>query len=130
MSATSHLRQKEMDNLTGVTPYTVPTLYLSLHTADPGAAGSQANEVAGGGYARLSLAGKMSAADSEGISVNTVVLNVGTATADWGTVTHLAVADAPTGGNLLWPGVPATPRTITAGQPFQIPVGQFRLRRT
>jgi hypothetical protein len=31
---------------------------------------------------------------------------------------------------MVWPGAPATPRTITTGQPLQIPVGQLRLRLT
>jgi hypothetical protein len=34
------------------------------------------------------------------------------ATADWGTITYLAVEDALTSGNMLWPGAP---RTITSG---------------
>jgi hypothetical protein len=130
MSAASYLRQKLLDDLTGVTPYVRPTLYLSLHTADPGDAGSHAFEVAGGGYARLSLAGKMGAADSEGYSVNTVALSIGPATTDWGTITYLAIEDAAVAGNMLWPGAPSQPRTITSGQTFQIPVGQLRLKMT
>lgn len=130
MSATSYGRRKIVDDLTGVAPYAPPTLYLSLHTDDPGVAGSHAHEVSGGGYARKSLAGVMSAADADGISVNTAVINFGPASADWGTITYLAVEDALSGGNMICPGMPATPRTITSGQPLQIPVGRLRLRLT
>lgn len=129
MSATSYYRRKDLDNLTGVAAYATPTLYLSLHTADPGIAGSHAHEISGGGYARLSLAGVMGAADANGISVNTIVISIGPATVDWGTITHLGIEDAASGGNMLCAGVPTMPRTITTGQPFQIPVGQLRLRK-
>lgn len=130
MSATSYARQKIVDDLTGVAPYAPPTLYLSAHTADPGAAGSHVNEVSGSGYARVPLAGVMGAADSSGISVNTTVITFGPATADWGTITHLGIEDAASGGNMICPGAPTMPRTITTGQPLQIPVGQLRLRLT
>jgi hypothetical protein len=128
MSATTYARDKIIDDLTGVAAYSPPVLWLSLHTADPGVAGSHANEVAGGGYARKSLAGLMGAADSSGVSVNTSVITIGPATSDWGTVTHLAIEDAIATGNMLVSGMPVTPRTITSGQPFQIPPGKLQLR--
>lgn len=130
MSATDYARKKILDDLTGVAPYSPPALYLALLTSDPTEAGSFADEIVGAGYARQPLAGVMGAADVTGFSVNTTLINFGPATADWGTITYLAVVDAPTGGNMICPGVPATPRTITSGQPLQVPVGQLRLRLT
>jgi len=132
MAATSYGRQKIIDDLTGVAPYSPPVLYLSAHTDDPGAVGSHAFEVSAGGYARVPLAGVMGAADSSGVSINTTVITFGPATADWGTITHFGIEDASGigAGNMICPGVPATPRTITTGQPLQIPVGQLRLRLT
>lgn len=131
MSATNYARKKIIDDLTGVTPYTWPTLYLSLHTADPGLSGSHANEISGGSYARQSLAGVMGAADSSGLSVNTSAITFGPSSADWGTITFLGIEDSSTAGsgNMVCPGVPATPRTITSGQPLQIPVGRLQLRQ-
>lgn len=129
MTATYYGRKKIIDDLTGVTPYTWPPLYLALFTADPGLSGSLANEVTGAGYARQSLAGVMGAADSTGLSVNTVPLTVGPASADWGTITFFGFMDALVSGNMACPGVPATPRTITNGQPFQIPAGRLQLRQ-
>jgi hypothetical protein len=130
MSATFYARQKIVDDLTGVAAYAPPPLYLSAHTADPGDGGSHASEVSGSGYARVPLAGVMGAADSSGISINTSVITFGPATADWGTISHFGIEDASSGGNMLCPGVPTMPRTITTGQPLQIPVGQLRLRLT
>ncbi len=129
MSATSFYRKKDVDHLTGVAAYTPPALYLSLHTADPTASGSHAHEVSASGYARQPLAGVMGAADADGVSVNTTVITFGPAGGDWGTITFFGIEDALTGGNMLCPGVPSMPRTITSGQPLQIPVGQLRLRK-
>ncbi|MBR1198822.1 hypothetical protein JQ574_22760 [Bradyrhizobium sp. AUGA SZCCT0158] len=130
MSGTRYIRKKILDDLNGVAAYSPPALYLSLHTDDPGDTGSHANEVSGGGYARQPLSGVMGAADASGFSVNTTLITFGPASADWGTITYLAVEDALTGGNMVCPGSPALPRTITSGQPLQIPVGQLRLRLT
>jgi hypothetical protein len=132
MSATDYARRKIIDWLTAVATYTPPALYLSLHTADPTETGSHAHEIAGGGYNRQPLAGVMGAADSTGLSVNTTAITFGPATADWGTITYFGIEDSPTAGagNMICPGVPATPRTITSGQPLQIPVGRLSFRQT
>lgn len=132
MSATTYYRKKAIDHFTGVAAYTPPARYLSLHTANPTESGSHAHEVSGTGYARVSLAGLMGAADPSGFSVNTSVISFGSAGSDWGTVTYFGIEDSstPGAGNMLFPGVPASPRTITAGQTFQIPIGRLRLRMT
>lgn len=128
MSATSDLDKKLTDHLTGVATYAAPTLYLALLSADPGKAGSQVSEIVGGGYARQSLAGKMSAADAvTGESVNVSAINFGPATAAW-SVSFLGITDALTGGNIEVVGYPTVPKTIAIGAPFQIAPGQLRLR--
>ena len=129
MSATSYLQKKLADLITGNDVYVSPTLYLALFTADPGESGSQTSEITGGSYARITLAGKMTAADATtGISTNSVVLNFPVATADWGTVAFVAIMDALSVGNMLTSGAASTPKTITSGQMFQLPAGQVRLR--
>lgn len=131
MSATSYLRKKVMDHLTGVASYASPSpLYLSLHTADPGITGSHANEIStiGTGYARYSLAGIMSNADATtGISVNTSTIIIGPALSEWD-VQFIGIEDASSGGNMLLPGMPAIPKLVGIGQPFQLPAGQLKLR--
>lgn len=127
MSATTYFENKLLDDLFGVAPYSPPTLYLALLTADPTAAGLLTNEVGAGlGYARASLAGIIGAASS-GLSVSTTLISIGPATASWGTITFLGIMDSPTigAGNMIWPGVPSQARTINTGQPFQLPAGQL-----
>jgi hypothetical protein len=133
MSGTDYYRKKALDNFTSVAAYVQPAIYLALFTADPTESGSLANEVPSGvGYARQPLAGVLGAADPSGFCVNTSVIDFGPASATWGTITNFGVMDSATlgAGNMLETGAPNTPRTINAGQPLQIPVGQLRLRLT
>lgn len=130
MSGTDYYRKKAIDDLTGIAPFSPPTLYLALFTADPTETGSLTSEVTAGGYARQSLSGVMGAADTTGFSVNTTAITFGPASADWGTITFFGAMDGASGGHMLISGAPSTPRTITTGQPLQIPVSQLRLRLT
>jgi len=104
--------------------YTPPTtIYVALTTTTPSrsAAGT---EVTGGSYARVSVA--FSAAGS-GLSSNSGTLTWPTATADWGTVTHVELYDASTSGNRLWFGALTASRTITNGTTFSIAAGDLDL---
>jgi len=47
------------------------------------------------------------------------------ATISWGTITHLAVFDAATGGNCLFHGAVTQSKTIDAGDIFQITAGNL-----
>ncbi|WP_019998860.1 phage tail fiber protein [Aureimonas ureilytica] len=130
MSAmTNYLEKKLLDHTLGKAAYTMPaTVYLALFTADPGEAGSTAAEItaSSSGYARQAITSIMSAADaSSGTSSNGQAITFGPATIDWGTITHVAVMDAATGGNALLVGAAATGRTIQSGDSYQIAAGSF-----
>lgn len=123
MSKTNYLENKVLDHSLGVTAYTMPTVYLAAFTAAPGEAGG-GTEVSGGSYARVALSGKIGAA-SGGASVNSADINFATATADWGTVTHFAVFDALTGGNMLHYGALTASKIIYAGDVLSFLAGQL-----
>lgn len=97
------------------------TIYASLHTADPGDTG--ANEVSGAGYSRMAIA--FSAA-SGGAIANSAAVSW-TAGAAWGTITHWALWDAASGGNMLASGAFSTSKTLGSGDTLVIPVGQLSL---
>lgn len=108
-------------HLFGAGPY-----YVSAHTADPTAAGN-VGEVSGDGYARmeaaLTLTGNVVDNDADLVSAE--------ATGDgWGTITHTAVWDAPTGGNCLMRGPLTTPKEIEAGDALRIKAGELDLTAT
>lgn len=84
------------------------SLYLSLHTADPGEAGDQTtNETSYTGYARVAVARSSAGFTVAGNSVTLVAqANFPTATAGTATITHFAVGTASSGaGRILYSGV-------------------------
>ena len=100
-SITNDLEIDLLDHVLENTAY-VPasTLYMSLHTVDPGETGSVANEVSGNGYARTAIA--FSAAASRQVIQNGQVTFPQVITAPWGTITHFGIHTANTGaGNMI-----------------------------
>jgi len=66
-----------------------------------GAFTSPSTEVSGNGYARQTLT--FSNGSNRGVS-NTSTASFTASGGPWGTITHLGLFDAATGGNLLWQG--------------------------
>jgi hypothetical protein len=124
---TDYLENKLVDHIFRATSFTMPsTLYVSLHTADPGETGATA-EVSGNGYVRAQLnpsttnwrntqnSGTGASTGTAGATKNAVAVTWPTPTgAGWGTVTHFAIWDASTGGNCLVKGQLASGKTIDA----------------
>lgn len=128
-SMTSYLQKKLLDHTIGLAAFVMPTtVYALLLTADPTQAGSTANEVStsGTGYARVAITSKMNATDAvTGISNNNAAITAGPATTDWGTITHVAVSDSPTGGNMLLFNPLTIAQTTPIGESVQFSTGQF-----
>lgn len=104
------------------TSYTSPTtVYVGLYTTDPTDADT-GTEVSGGSYARTSVTFD---APSNGVTQNTADLTFPTATASWGTVTHIGLHDASSGGNLLFHTALDTSKAIDSGDIFKITTGNL-----
>ena len=104
------------------TTYTSPaTVYVSLYTTDPTDADT-GTEVSGGSYARTAVT---MGAPSNGVSTNSADVTFPTATASWGTVTHIGIHDASTAGNLLFHTPLDTSKTIDSGDIFKITTGNL-----
>lgn len=93
----NYLEDELLDHILGTGAYVMPTIYVALHTADPGEAGAGA-EVAGGAYARQTMAFNIAAA---GQAANSAQVNYPDATANWGIVSHWALWDQLNAGNML-----------------------------
>ena len=128
-NATTYLSQAMLNESLRNTAFAqVATAYLSLHTADPGKAGSHANEVTGGSYARVAVTfGAPSANGSQQECSNSADVDFTTATADWGTVTHFGVEDASTAGNMLYYGPLTTQKVVGNGDTFSVPTGDLTI---
>ena len=94
--------------------------YLGLFTAAPGEAGG-GTEVSGGGYVRKAVTFSVSG----NLATNTAAIEFDVATADWGTITHVAVFDASTGGNQIAYATLTTSKTIATGDVLRVPAGDL-----
>jgi len=117
-----YLENKIIDHMLRNQAYTPPaTIYLALFTTATDDAGG-GTEVSGGAYARQAVS--LSAA-SGGASENTADITFPTATADWGTVTHVALMDALSGGNMLLHSPLDASKTVNNGDTFKITAGDL-----
>jgi hypothetical protein len=117
---TDFMENKIIDHMLRNQSYTPPaTVYVALFTTATADDGS-GTEVSGGAYARQAVT--LDAAE-EGASENSADITFPTATADWGTVTHLALFDALTGGNMLMHSPLDESKTINNGDTFKINAG-------
>jgi hypothetical protein len=93
-----YLEDELLDHVLSNAAFTSPTtVYCALYTAAPSDAGG-GTEVTGGSYAREAIS---FGAASSGSASNDTAVTFTTATASWGTVTHVGIFDASTAGNLL-----------------------------
>jgi hypothetical protein len=91
------------------------SLYLSLHTADPGEAGDQTtNEITYTGYARAAVARSSAGFTVTGNSLSPAApIDFPVGTGGSGTATHAGIGTASSGaGVLLWSGA-ITPNIVT-----------------
>ncbi len=119
-----YLEKKLLDHVLIGTTYAPPTdVYLALFTTDPTDADA-GNEVSGGDYARQKLVfDEATAIDGTSSTDTDTIFPI--ATANWGTVTHVGIYDASTGGNLLFHGALNTARTINIDNQLVILAGEL-----
>jgi hypothetical protein len=99
--------------------------YVALYTAAPSDSGG-GTEVSTGGYSRQSVT--FGAASSPGgTTSNTGAVSFTASGANYGTVTHIGIFDASTGGNLLWHGAMTASKTVNDGDTLEFSIGNIDL---
>lgn len=105
---------------------TRPTAWwVGLFTAAPSDTGG-GTEVSGGAYARQSISFSVSGT-SPTLATNTAQIDFPTATASWGTITHIGIFDAVTTGNLIWWGALTASKTVAIDDVFRFIAGAIDL---
>lgn len=141
MSALSdYLENKILDHILRATAFTAPTsVFVGLLTAAPADAGG-GTEVAGNGYARVEVVSGLAAwnntqgnttgasTGADGTIENAAAVSFPTPIASWGTVTHFAVYDAATAGNLLFYAALSIAKTINTGDVVSFAAGALSLQ--
>ncbi len=116
------------------------SVYVSLHTADPGDANTATELTIGSfGYSRVAVtvgdaqwaAPSASGADMQ--TSNAVAIAFGTPSGNWASgnpITHFGIYDAATAGNLLYSGALGTSRVVLSGDnPPSFAVGALVIKR-
>jgi hypothetical protein len=135
-AASNYLEAKLLDHVLGNTSFSQPAnLYLALFTNDSTNAaanlelGTLTDEVSTSGtaYAREEIAFDAASGTNPTSAANTSTVTFDTATANFGTITHVAVMDASTAGNVLFYGAVTTAKTIETGDTFQVSAGNLTI---
>jgi hypothetical protein len=129
-AASDYLENKLLDHVLkySTASYTAPsTVYVALFTASTGLeTNSPSAEISTSGtaYGRQSIT---FATASGGSSASNATVTFTAATANWGTISHVAIMDASTAGNVLFYGAVTTSKTIETGDTFQISSGNLTI---
>ena len=114
MSISNYAELKILDHTTGRASWTAPsTVYLKLHTGDPGEDGTSN---AATNTSRQSVSWSAASSGSIGSSATVTWTSVSTTE----TYSHWSLWDNSTAGNCLWTGALSSSAAVTAGDTFQI----------
>jgi len=103
-------------------------VYLALYTSNP-TGNDTGTEVSGGGYTRQPITFSAPALEGGKQTIkNDAKVEFPVAEGDWGTITHVGIRDAATGGNLIAFAELEAPRTILAGDRFVIDINNGVVR--
>ena len=99
--------------------------HVALYTAAPSDSGG-GTEVSGNGYARQAATWD-AATSGAGVTANADAQSFTASGGNWGSITHVGIFDASSGGNLLWHGAIATARTVNDGDTITFAIGSIDL---
>lgn len=121
MSFTNDLETRVLQwALTAGSPTRPTAWYIGLFTAAPGEAGG-GTEISGGSYARTAATFTVSG----NLATTSAAVEFPTATASWGSITHAAIFDASTAGNMLAYATLSAAKTIDTGDVLRFPAGDI-----
>lgn len=135
-AASNYLEAKVLDHVLRNTSFSQPSgLWLALFNNTSGSAaanleaGTLTDETSTSGtaYARQSVTFAAASGTNPTQSATSATVTFPTATANWGTITHVAIMDSGTAGagNVLFYGAVTTAKTIETGDTFQVSSGNL-----
>lgn len=126
-STSDYLENKIVDHYIGKTVYPLPSVHIALCTAAPvdSDTGSTITEAAYTGYARVAIPGADWNAASGGTATNANPITFPAATGGSETVTHFALLDAASNGNMLLHGALNNSLAVSNGITPQISAGSL-----
>ena len=132
MATSDYLEQRILEHIlnasTNLTLPAIPSVYVALFETDPTDAGTGTERATTLGYARKQVTAGFTNMTGvlTGISANTSEIAFAQASGDWtNPITHIALFDAVTGGNMLYHGILQTAKTIDNLDTFKIAIGDL-----
>lgn len=123
MSFSNHLETLVLQWAFTTGSATRPTQWhVALYTAAPSDTGG-GTEISGNGYARNAATFNVSGNEASNASTE----EWAAATGSWGTITHAAVFDAATGGNMIAYGALPQAKTIGTNDVFRFLAAEFKV---
>lgn len=124
-SISDYLEDELLDHVLDVGAYTPPTIYVALSTVDPTDDASGIAEPVGNGYARIAHSSWDAAASR--LTENTGTVTFPQASGAWGTISHYAIYDALTNGNMLAHGSLSVSKSVVNGNTPSIADGEIEV---
>lgn len=134
-SMSDYAEKATLDHAFGKSTWGAVVPYLALCTGDPTDAGtgSSMSECTGTDYARIAITANMAVAATPGGTITNsgalTFVAAGHAT-DWGTLTHFAVCDAITAGNMIYHGDLGVSKTPGLGDVVEFAIGDLDVSQT
>lgn len=123
MSFSDYWEEEILDHLFDIGAYAAPTIYVGLSTADPLDDASGLAEPSDG-YIRIACA----AWSRTGSEVdNDAAVTFSEATGDWGTITHVALFDAESDGNMLVSFALDSSQAVASGKTARFQAGELNV---
>lgn len=114
----TYLSDKYLDCLVNASGFNVAAVYIQLHTADPGSAGTTA---VAGNNVRKSVTFAAASADSKASNADVTWTSVSTSE----TYAYVSLWDASINGNFLWAAALTASKAVNSGDTFTIPSGSL-----
>lgn len=114
-----------LDHLFSKGSYTPPTIYVGLSTSNPVDDASGLAEPSGNSYVRIATTGADWNTASGGTIDNANDITFPQASGSWGTLTHFALFDAASGGNMLAHGSLNVSKSISSGDTVKFTAGDL-----
>jgi len=124
-SFSDYWENEVLDHVFGKGSYAPPTIYVALSTADPTDDGSGIAEPSGNGYSRVQTQASDWNAASSGSLDNANDITLPEATGNWGTISHFALFDAASGGNMLAHGALSESKSVGTGDTAKFASGDL-----
>ena len=126
-AASNYLELQLLNHSLGTATFTRPTaVWVALFTGDPTESGAFTSEIVATSTAYARQTATFASAVN-GSASTSATITFPTATANWGTVSHIAIVDSATrgAGNVLFYGPVTTAKIIETGDTFQITGGNL-----